>query len=82
MADLIKSNGEIIKDVEATSLKQKQELVGGYIEYCPVDNDLFMYVDEEGLLKKKEVNHNASEMAGQMVVGDALLCSYKETIND
>jgi len=78
MADLIKTNGEIVRDVDISSLQKKQDLVGGYIEYCPVDKHSFMYVDEEGLLKNKDVNLKASGIAGQMVVGDVILCLNDE----
>ena len=78
MADLIKTNGEIVRDVDISSLQKKQELVGGYIEYCPVDNHSFMYVDEEGLLKNKDVNPKASDIAGRIVVGNVILCLNDE----
>ena len=74
MADLIKTTGEIVRDVDDSSLNKKQELVGGYLEYCPVDEHSFMYVDEEGLLKGREINPKASEIAGRIIVGDVLLC--------
>ena len=78
MADLIKTNGEIVRDVDISSLQKKQDLVGGYIEYCPVDKHSFMYVDEEGLLKNKDVNPKASGIAGRIVVGNVILCLNDE----
>ncbi len=78
MADLIKTNGEIVRDVDISSLKKKQDLVGGLIEYCPVDKHSFMYVNERGLLEQLDVNHRASGIAGQMVVGDVILCLNDE----
>ena len=74
MADLIKITGEIVRDVDDSSLAKKQELVGGYLEYCPVDEHSFMYVDEEGLIKGREINPRASEIAGRMIEGDVLIC--------
>ena len=78
MADLIKTNGEIVRDVDISSLQKKQDLVGGYIEYCPVDKHSFMYVDEEGLLKNKDVNPKASDIAERIVVGNVILCLNDE----
>ena len=78
MADLIKTNGEIVRDVDISSLQKKQDLVGGYIEYCPVDKHSFMYVYEEGLLKNKDVNPKASDIAGRIVVGNVILCLNDE----
>ena len=78
MADLIKTNGEIVRDVDISSLQKKQDLVGGYIEYCPVYKHSFMYVDEEGLLKNKDVNPKASDIAGRIVVGNVILCLNDE----
>ena len=78
MADLIKTNGEIVRDVDISSLQKKQDSVGGYIEYCPVDKHSFMYVDEEGLLKNKDVNPKASDIAGRIVVGNVILCLNDE----
>ena len=74
MADLIKINGEIIKDVDDSSLAKKQKLIGGYLEYCPLDEHSFMYVDEEGLIKGRQANPVASAIANRMIVGDVLLC--------
>tara|TARA_Y100000401_G_C8141367_1_gene135041 strand:- start:6 stop:254 length:249 start_codon:yes stop_codon:yes gene_type:complete len=78
MADLIKTNGEIIKDVDISSLDKIQNHVGGYIEYCPVDKHSFMYVDEEGLLSHRDINPKASDIAGRIIVGDVLLCLNDE----
>ena len=78
MADLIKTDGKIVRDVDISSLKKIQNHVGGYIEYCPVDAHSFMYVDEEGLLKDRDINPKASDIAGRIVVGDVLLCLNDE----
>ena len=37
-----------------------------------------MYVDEEGLLKDRDINPKASDIAGRIVVGDVLLCLNDE----
>ena len=37
-----------------------------------------MYIDEEGLLKKREYNYKASVLAKQTIVGDVVLCTRAE----
>lgn len=78
MADLIRTDGKIVKDVDISSLKKIQNHVGGYIGYYPVDAHSFMYMDEEGLLKDRDINPKASDIAGRIVVGDVLLCLNDE----
>ncbi len=47
--------------------------MGGYIEIVPVRGFKgTVYADEEGLLKRKPYNVNASAMAGRDLVGDVL----------
>lgn len=51
-----------------------QELVGGYIELVNVPEiDGDMYVNEEGLLMGLELNEQASFIARQIIVGDAVI---------
>jgi len=72
------------------SLADLQRLVGGYIELVPlpealtaaltaaldppVSGRVVLVCDEEGQLKEKPVNHVASVLAGQVVVGDVVQC--------
>jgi len=60
---------------EEPTLAELQEAVGGYIELVPFPArpDMVMVVDEEGLIKRKLVNHVASSLAGQPIVGTALV---------
>ena len=44
------------------TLKQMQEFVGGYIQIVENKNDDQFIIDEEGRLKGKPVNPDASEM--------------------
>ena len=75
MADLIRTDGKIVKDVDISSLKKIQNHVGGYIEYCPVDAHSFMYVDEEGLLKDSNYSFNVkcSEGISYPLMGKGLI---------
>ena len=63
------------------TLAELQALVGGYIEMVRIPGDAgrrVFFVDEEGVLKKLKQNVRASRLEGQMLVGNAVLCSPKE----
>ena len=61
---------------EMPTLEKLQELVGGYIEIVlSVDMKKQIVVDEEGLLKGKEFNEEASRIAGQKLFGNAVVLS-------
>jgi sarcosine oxidase gamma subunit len=55
------------------SLEELQTLVGGYIEAVRIGPSKWLIVDEEGLLKNKPFNANASTMASCQIVGDAVM---------
>lgn len=59
------------------SFKELQGYVGGYIEIVRLPNNYILVVDEEGVLKQKKLNKKASELAGQPIVGDVVLCKSK-----
>ena len=77
MAVVLKSNGSRERDVKINSLKQMQELVGGYVEFVYL-NDKVLIVNEEGLLYGLPRNNQATESAGHPIVGDAILCGINE----
>ncbi|MGB1269878.1 MAG: DUF3846 domain-containing protein [Flavobacteriaceae bacterium] len=77
MAVVLKSNGSRERDVKINSLKQMQELVGGYVEFVYL-NDKVLIVNEEGLLYGLPRNNQATEIAGHPIVGDAILCGVNE----
>lgn len=58
-----------IKTIPNT-LKSFQEVVGGYIECVPLDENILICCDEEGRLKGKAVNRTVSgiSFAGTIVV--------------
>ena len=63
------------------TLAELQALVGGYIEMVRIPGDAgrrVFFVDEEGMLKKLRPNVRASQIAGLLLVGNAVLCSVKE----
>tara|TARA_X000001388_G_scaffold76317_1_gene73338 strand:- start:4557 stop:4793 length:237 start_codon:yes stop_codon:yes gene_type:complete len=61
---------------EMPTLEKLQELVGGYIEIVlSADMRKQIVVDEEGLLKGKEFNEEASRIAGQKLFGNAVVLS-------
>ena len=62
---------QILTDAEPT-LEFLQSAVGGYIEIINVD-DGQLIVNEEGMIRGLEHNHDASMVAGHPVVGDAVL---------
>jgi hypothetical protein len=87
MAQLIKSNGEVIEVKPAGkkfSLEEMQKNVGGYVEKFSIGNKHFLW-NEEGLLDKLPENEKATkelfEACGrpvQTIVGDVLICESSE----
>lgn len=79
MATLLKSDGtqRQLKVGEYSTLQQKQELVGGYIEYAYCE-DCVLIVNEEGLLYGLDLNEEATSLYGQVVVGDVVKLSMTE----
>ncbi len=77
MARLIKSSGEVIPNVDISSLKKMQDLVQGYIEFVYL-NEKLLVVNEEGLIMNLPQNKQATEIAGHPIVGDAIECGISE----
>jgi|TARA_B100000073_G_scaffold319365_1_gene298218 hypothetical protein len=64
------------KKDEKPTLEKCQEFVGGYIEIIPSkDGKKQIIVDEEGMLKGKPVNEDATEEFGMLLVGDIMVLS-------
>ena len=72
MVRLIKTNGEIIENFTAETLKEKQDAVGGYIELVRIYDGSFLLVNEEGLMKQLAHNKEASYIANMYIVGDVI----------
>lgn len=62
-------------------LDELQEIVGGNIEIISGRDGKMIVVDEEGKLKRKDLNERATQWyhvnvyRGDYIVGDALLCN-------
>jgi len=57
----------------APSLKEAQQIVGGYVEMQTLPNGDQLLIDEDGGMKGLTKNHQASFLLGMVVVGPALL---------
>ena len=66
---------------KSPTLKEMQKLVGGYIEVIYLDSGDQMIVDEEGLLKQKEINRDASIIKGNVIVGNVIILKGKAKLN-
>lgn len=60
-------------DKTAPTLKEAQEFVGGYVEPVYLQNGDLMLVNEEGRLRGLDLNQDASNIAGQIIVGPAIV---------
>jgi hypothetical protein len=78
MAKLLKTDGEVIENVDISSLEKQQNLVGGYIQYVYPKAGKVLIVNEEGLLNQLPINDKASEVYGHPLVGDVIDCSVNE----
>ena len=61
-----------------TSLEELQQEVGGLIELVYLPNDQIMVIDEEGLLKNKPLNPEASVLTMGIIAGDVVIADSKE----
>lgn len=88
MGKLIKTDGTI-KDVKPENgkfytLKEMQDYVDGYIQVIDLGRSGCMIVDEEGKIRGKAVNVEATKKAikhlmfGDFIVGDVLICRKGE----
>jgi tRNA(Ser,Leu) C12 N-acetylase TAN1 len=81
LATILKVSGEKVEVVPngkngTVTLEQLQKAVGGWVEELNITfKERVMFVDEEGRLKNKELNSEASILARRPIVGDAVICS-------
>lgn len=70
-----KNTIEIIDDEIPMRLENFQYAVGGYIELVRyiTDDNFEVIVDEEGLMKNKEINYLALDITGISLHGDVLI---------
>lgn len=92
MKQLIKASGEVTDIEGAVDLTRAQSLVGGYIEFVPLQakyeaQHWQLIVDEEGLLKDKPVNERATSYINPQTLcmggirGDAVLLSDNDRMD-
>jgi len=85
MAEIIKVDGTR-QELKDTSLKSLQKAVGGYIQIITLHTKpaQLMVMDEEGKLKDKPLNKEATRIArpylfsGDYIAGDAVLAAENE----
>ena len=66
---------QITEKMDEAPLKLLQDLVGGYITLYPSPiADMLFICDEEGLLKRRELNELAIEIFGVKIVGNLVIC--------
>ena len=65
---------KVIEDKkEKIDLEKAQEIIGGYVEVVRLPKGQGkLLVDEEGLLKRLPLNREASILAKQLIVGNAI----------
>lgn len=84
-ATIYRTDGEMQEITPANGkefqLEELQKIVGGLIEIIPCnDSNLIMILDEEGKLKNKPFNSEATELVSEIIpswdviVGDVLVC--------
>jgi len=84
MAIVLKTDGtiETIKGENSDgslTLKQMQDAVGGCITTVPQgDDEIEIYADDEGIIKRREFNIQAHFKFGLNLVGDVLVCEKGE----
>jgi hypothetical protein len=84
---IIKSNGtelEVVPKVGTTfSLKEMQQIVGGYIQFVYLDANEIMVCNEEGKLMNLPYNEAATKLLsgtdyeGDFICGDVLIADRK-----
>lgn len=79
-AHLIQPGQILGETIEVTDdLDALQRLVGGFLQGIPLRPDVMAYVDEEGKMKGKRVNHAATVLCrprllpGDVIVGPCLV---------
>ena len=86
MAKIIKTNGEEVtvtpENGKELSLQQLQDAVEGYIELVPIMNPAhygtMMFCNEDGIRLSKGYNPVASDIAGQSIMGNVIICEQGE----
>ena len=59
-------------------LDEALNLIGGWVQCIRLGHGNTMLVDEEGLLKHRPLNYEASKITGFPIVGTAIVCRNNE----
>ena len=59
------------------TLEEAQAMVGGYVQLAMDTPSMQVLVDEDGLSKELEFNHQASELCNDFIVGNAIVLEGK-----
>jgi hypothetical protein len=79
-ATIIKVDGTTQELNHRPTLEEAQSIVGGYIGFVKLEHGILI-VDEEGLLKNKPINMQASRLYGHSaIVGDVILLKGWRTV--
>lgn len=84
-ATVHKADGTCYELDHRPTLKEAQEIVGGFIELVKAGNGITLVVDDEGKLKNKPVNKYitdayGSKIYGGIIVGDAIVLQGWRTV--
>lgn len=77
MATLYNADGSVEENVDISSLRKQQNLVGGDVEYIYTSDKIFI-VNEEGHFIHLPYNEEASSIYGHSLVGDVVICESNE----
>lgn len=81
MARLLKSNGEIVSDLDVSTPEELRHYVNGYFEFLYTREQKMLIVNADGYLKKLPHNHLASILFENRIVGDVIEFDEQEFIN-
>ena len=70
----MKTTPTVSRPGQRPTLEEAQRAVGGYVELVELADGSQLLIDEEGLLKQKPVNGEATRLTGGLhyIVGDVL----------
>ena len=59
------------------TLEEAQAMIGGYVQIAMDTPSMQVLVDEDGISKELEFNHQASELCNDFIVGNAIVLEGK-----
>ena len=73
IAKVYSTEGKVIKVIDANSLKELQEAVGGYVDYLDLIEGFGAYCNDNGLLEELPTNIFILENFGIIIAGNIVL---------